>query len=123
MTKNTDLKGKAYFVSGASAGAGLLMAQLLAERGAAVSITGRSPERGAAALSSLRAVSDDVHFFACDANVASSVAETVAAAVKRMGRLDGLISSGAEGVTPPTPFADMTPEQLEIAFRSRLMPR
>ena len=39
------------------------------------------------------------------------------------GRLDILISAGAEGEIGPTPFAKLTPEQIESEFRKRLFPR
>ena len=120
---NLDLKGKAYYISGSSAGVGFAIAKTLAARGAMVTISGRSAERGEQALMMLRAISDTCFFVAGDANDAASVASNVADAVACMGRLDGVVSAGAEGVVIPTPFADMTPAQIEISFKSRLMPR
>ena len=110
---NLYLKGKAYYISGSSAGVGFSIAKTLAERGAMVTISGRSSQRGELALNKLRAISDTCFFVAGDANDAASVASNVADAVAYMGRLDGIVSAGAEGVVIPTPFADMTPAQID----------
>ena len=117
------LAGKAVLVMGGSAGIGLAVAEQLLQQGAQVMINGRSAERGEQALSRLRERFANVGFVAGDGGDPSAAVHCVAATVQRFGRLDVLVSAGAQGSTTPTPFADMTPEQLRSGFESRFLPR
>ena len=64
-----------------------------------------------------------MRFIAGDCSSYRHVAAVVEATRSMAGRLDVLISAGAEGETGPTPFAEMTPQQIESEFRKRLLPR
>ena len=95
----------------------------LAEAGAHVFVNGRSGERGERAQARLREISPDARIIAGDCASYQDAAAVVDAARSAAGRLDILISAGAEGETGPTPFAEMTPQQIEGEFRKRLFPR
>lgn len=119
----SDMHGKLALVTGGTAGVGLSIAVLLAKQGATVAVTGRSSERGAKAVERLRDLSPNSFFLQNDANNYASVARCVAEACKRLGGLDVVVSAGAQGTIGPTPFAEMTPEQLQSGFSSRFFPR
>jgi 2-hydroxycyclohexanecarboxyl-CoA dehydrogenase len=121
--KGAEFKGKTALITGGSGGIGLAVAEQLAGAGAHVFINGRSAERGEQAVARLREISQDVQFIAGDCASYQDVAAVVAAVRSAAGRLDILISAGAEGETGPTPFAELTPEQIEGEFRKRLLPR
>jgi 2-hydroxycyclohexanecarboxyl-CoA dehydrogenase len=123
MASPGEFKGKAALVTGGSGGIGLAVAEQLAEAGAYVFINGRSAERGEQAIAKLREISQDARFIAGDCASYQDVAAVVGTARSAAGRLDILISAGAEGETGPTPFAKLTPEQIESEFRKRLLPR
>jgi 3-oxoacyl-[acyl-carrier protein] reductase len=123
MAGSGDLDGKAALITGGSGGIGLHIAEQLAEAGAHVIINGRSAERGERAVAKLREVGPNVHFIAGDCASYQDAAAVVDTARSRAGRLDILISAGAEGEIGPTPFAEMTPQQIETEFHKRLMPR
>jgi 3-oxoacyl-[acyl-carrier protein] reductase len=123
MTGPAEFKGKAALVTGGSNGIGLRVAEQLAEAGAHVFINGRSAERGERAAAKLREISPDVRFIAGDCASYEDVVAVVGTARSLAGRLDILISAGAEGETGATPFAELTPQQIEGEFRKRLLPR
>jgi 2-hydroxycyclohexanecarboxyl-CoA dehydrogenase len=122
-TQKSSVQGKAVFISGGSAGIGFEVARIFAKRGASVVITGRSAKRGASALDALRALSPRSFFLVGDANDAQCTGQNMIDAEALLGQIDVVISAGAEGKVPPTLFADMTPEQIETSFKSRLLPR
>ncbi|BAH51144.1 SDR family NAD(P)-dependent oxidoreductase [Rhodococcus opacus] len=122
--KEHELAGKAALISGGTGGVGLEAGIRLARAGASVTVTGRTPERGEDALARLKAVSDDVHFEAADSGDAGSIGAAVdRAAARSGGALDIVISAGAEGQPGAKPFAEMTPDEIQAAFNSRLYPR
>ena len=123
MASAAGFKGKAALVTGGSEGIGLRVAEQLAEAGAHVVINGRSAERGERAVAKLREISPDVRFVSGDCASYQDVAAVVDTARSAAGRLDILVSAGAEGEIGPTPFAELTPEQIETELRKRLFPR
>ena len=122
MTGPAAVHGKVALVTGSSRGVGFRIAERLAEAGAVVFINGRSAERGEQAAAELRQASPDVRFVASDCACYPDAAAVVDTARSLAGRLDILISAGAEG-DGPAPFAEMTPEQIESTIRTRLLPR
>jgi 2-hydroxycyclohexanecarboxyl-CoA dehydrogenase len=119
-----DLAGKCALITGGSGGVGLETALRLARRGARVTVTGRSEERGEAALSRLRDVSDEVFFEQGDATDPGDLTDLVERVSSRQGGgIDMLISAGAAPDLGPTPFAEMSFEQIQRAFDTRLQPR
>lgn len=120
---DTDVAGKRVLVTGGTSGLGFAVAQMLARQGAVVAVTGRSAERGADAQRVLCGIQPGCCFLQADSGDYAQVARAVADAVRALGGIDSLISAGAEGSVKPTPFADMTPQELEAGFTSRFFPR
>lgn len=123
MASAAEFTGKAALITGGSDGIGLRVAEQLAEAGARVFINGRSAERGERAIAKLQEISPEVRFIAGDCASYEDVAAVVDTVRSAAGRLDILVSAGAEGEIGPTPFAQLTPEQIESEFRKRLFPR
>lgn len=119
-----DLDKKIAVISGGTGGVGLEVAQRLAARGAHVVVTGRSEEGGARALEVLRPISEDVSFEAVDSGDHAAFTDTVTRIVSGYdGGLDILVSAGTPHDIGPTPFAELSPDELRQAFDSRVFPR
>ena len=73
-----DLTGRRALVTGASRGIGLAVATALAQRGAAVAITGRKPDNLAAAVGQLQSTGADVRSFVCHQGHPESVSQLFA---------------------------------------------
>lgn len=123
MASAAGFEGKAALITGGTEGIGLRVAEQLAEAGARVFINGRSAERGERAIVKLQEISPDIRFVSGDCASYEDVAAVVDTVRSAAGRLDVLVSAGAEGEIGPTPFAQLTPEQIESEFRKRLFPR
>lgn len=101
-----DLAGRVALVTGASSGIGACAARHLAAAGADVVLVGRDDARLAATLADLRA--DGKHrTVQADLTDDGAIDDVVAAA----GPLDVLVQCA--GVFGPTPFADITPDELD----------
>jgi len=81
----SELSGKAFLVVGATGALGSRIARLLADRGADVTLSGRSAD----ALAALDIVG--AHAVAADLREPDAPRSIVAAAAERYGRLDGLV--------------------------------
>ncbi|MGA0569996.1 SDR family NAD(P)-dependent oxidoreductase [Variovorax sp. VNK109] len=110
-------------VTGGTSGVGFAIARLALAGGAQVVVSGRDPKRGAIAESTLRLIAPDASFVCGDAADWDGAFDSVEQAVRLMGGLDVLISAGAEGAVPPTPFMNMSPAELQAAFGSRVFGR
>ena len=122
--KDDDLRGKTALVTGASGGVGFRVAEKLAARGACVIINARTQDKAESALASLRALSPDAAYVLGDCGDYATATRVVQeAAALGGGRLDILVSAGAQGVVSPMPFAEMTGEQLVTAFETRMFAR
>ncbi|GLP77867.1 hypothetical protein TUM20983_49770 [Mycobacterium antarcticum] len=103
----SDLSGKAFLVVGATGALGSRIARLLADRGAAVTVSGRSAE----ALTSLGV--DGAHVVAADLREPDAPRSVVTAAIERHGRLDGLvIAAGVVAFGALTDIDDDTVDDL-----------
>src|SRR5690242_3068830 len=73
-TDSFDLTGRKALITGATRGIGLAIAEALAQRGAAVAITGRKPANLDAAAAQLRQAGADVLPLVCNQGVAADIA-------------------------------------------------
>lgn len=88
----TESMQKTAFISGGTSGIGLAASEILLERGWNVVVSGRSAERGKAALEYLSAGSRAVYMggdVGNDEDCRCMIDETV----RQFGRLDGLVTS------------------------------
>ncbi len=103
----TDFSGKTYLVVGASGALGSRVAQALAARGAALTVTGRSAEALAAF--------DGAHVVTADLRDPDAGRAVVAAAVEQHGHLDGVvIAAGVVAFGPVTDIDDDTVDDLVL---------
>ena len=94
---DSPLKDKVAIVTGGSRGIGHAIAALLAERGAAVVVSGRDPERLQRAVRELEERGAAVHGLVADAAKREDADRLVETAKERFGRLDILVNNA--GIT------------------------
>lgn len=104
-------EGKAALVTGATTGIGYATAARLLVEGAQVAITGRDPERLAAARAAL---GDDVVAIEADAASPQAVGRSVEQAIAALGRLDVVVVNA--GIAEFAPVAEATQEHFERVF-------
>ncbi|MBI5337901.1 MAG: SDR family oxidoreductase [Mycolicibacterium rufum] len=103
----TDLSGKAYLVVGASGALGSRIARKLADRGADLTVTGRSAD----ALAGI----GDAHTVTADLRDPDAGRTVVEAAREKHGRLDGVvIAAGVVAFGPLTDIDDDTVDDLVL---------
>ncbi|RZT17934.1 cyclic-di-GMP-binding biofilm dispersal mediator protein [Mycobacterium sp. BK558] len=103
----TDLSGKAYLVVGASGALGSRIARKLADRGADLTVTGRSAD----ALAEI----GDAHTVTADLRDPDAGRTVVEAAREKHGRLDGVvIAAGVVAFGPLTDIDDDTVDDLVL---------
>jgi NAD(P)-dependent dehydrogenase (short-subunit alcohol dehydrogenase family) len=103
-----DLAGRVVLVTGGGTGLGLSLGRILAGRGAAIAICGRSEanlEKGRAALEEDGA---RVAAFVCDVRDHHAVRRTVRSTVEELGSLDILVNNAAGNFVRP---AERLPEK------------
>ena len=88
-----NLKNAVALITGGSSGIGRAIAQSLATSGARVAITGRDPQRLAAAAHEL-----GVHPIQADASIEADVLRTYREVLQKFGDLDILINNAGSGV-------------------------
>ena len=90
-----DMTGKTVIVTGANSGIGLEPAGALARAGATTVLTARDPDRGAAAVDTVRARSgrDDVDLEVFDLASLGSVRKGASALLERCPRIDVLVNN------------------------------
>jgi 3-oxoacyl-[acyl-carrier protein] reductase len=87
------LKDKVAIVTGSTGGIGLGIARKLAAEGAAVMVTGRDAEKGAAVVAELRAPGGTADFFAASVQSKDDMDALVDATVRRFGKVDVMVAS------------------------------
>jgi len=102
-----DFSGRAVFVAGGTSGINLGIAEAFAAAGAKVAVVGRSPERLAQAIETLRAISPDVTGFSADVRNAEAIAGALKSAYEAFGPLDAVVSGAAGNF--PAPALGMSP--------------
>ncbi len=101
------LKGKTVLVTGGGSGIGLAVARCLADRGAAVAIVGRTPEKLRAAASANP--DRPLHPFPCDVADRAAVEQVVDAVTRQLGRIAILVHAAGVNVVRRS-MAELAPD-------------
>lgn len=88
-----QLAGKTALVTGSTSGIGRATAQLFAQEGANVVVTGRRAELGAQVVEEIRGQGGAATFYRADVTVAAEIEALVRAATEHYGRLDILVNN------------------------------
>lgn len=115
------IEGKKAAVAASSAGLGLGAAKALAVEGVQVAISGRDPDKLAAAKAEIEAASgrDDVIVIEADVSQPEGGRAFVEAAVERLGQVDILVTNA--GGPPPGKFADTDLDGYRAALDMNLL--
>ena len=120
-----DLSGRTFLVTGANAGLGFFASEQLAGAGATVVMTGRNPNRLAAARAAVvgRAAEDGrttgkVETLLLDTSNLGSV-RAAAATVRQRGRIDGLLLNA--GIVHPPKHRETTRDGNELVFAPNVL--
>jgi retinol dehydrogenase-12 len=101
----SDLQGKVYIVTGASAGVGKELARLLYSRNGTVYIAARSSERAQAAITWIReshpSAQGTLHFLKLDLNDLESIKPSAEEFLAKEKRLDVLFNNAGVMIPPP----------------------
>jgi 2-hydroxycyclohexanecarboxyl-CoA dehydrogenase len=117
MAPHATLDGKVAIVTGAGQGLGQAIAQVLAERGASVVLTGRTRSKLEMVTAEIKAAGGTCAISAGDVGVRADVDETVRVALDRFGGVDILINN-AQSSNLGVSVLGLTDEEFEPTFRS-----
>jgi 3-oxoacyl-[acyl-carrier protein] reductase len=109
------LTGRSALVFGASGGLGLASAESLAEEGARVAIVARNAEKLEAEAARIGALA-----IPGDVRESADIERAVRTTVDTYGGLDIVVANG--GGPPTMRASEITPEDIEVAFRLLLLP-
>jgi NAD(P)-dependent dehydrogenase (short-subunit alcohol dehydrogenase family) len=118
-TQWQPLAGKVALVAGASRGIGAATAQAFARTGAAVAVAARDKAALDEVAERIRAEGGQALAVPTDVGDAASVEQLVERTVAAFGRLDAAFNNASEG-PPPTPLADIEPEDFDRAIRTNV---
>jgi len=99
--------GERALVTGSTAGIGRAIAVAFAAHGAAVVVTGRDAERGAAVVREIDAGGGTAHFVAADLHDEDACTALVDSAAERLGGLSVLVNNAAGGEAHDATVAEM----------------
>ena len=111
------LDGKVAIVTGGGQGLGRAVAKVLAQRGVAVTLTGRTPSTLHTVVQEIEAAGGVAMAVPGDAGNRPDVEAAVAATVEAHGGLDILVNN-AQSVTSGLPLVDLTDDDVALAYRS-----
>jgi NAD(P)-dependent dehydrogenase (short-subunit alcohol dehydrogenase family) len=114
-----ELNGKAFLITGGSAGVGRALAQRLVGEGARVGLMARDPERLSALAAQLRESGGEVLDCAGDVRRIEDLERFVAAARERWERIDGVVNNA--GTFSAGPFAEHDDHVWEQDLSLKLM--
>lgn len=117
MSDLFDLTGRCVVITGGTSGIGLSAAQAFLEAGARVTISGRSKDRGEAALGRL-ADMGDVWFCAADASVEADAERLAETAKAHMDGVDTIVC--AAGINRRGPPQDLSLEDWDAVLDANL---
>ena len=114
-----SLEGRSVIVTGAGRGLGRGIAQVFAERGASVMMTGRTAETLESARDDFRAAGGIVDFVVGDVGVRADVDRVVEATVKAYGGI-GVLVNNAQSLDTNESVLEVTDASLAVPMRSGL---
>jgi NAD(P)-dependent dehydrogenase (short-subunit alcohol dehydrogenase family) len=109
-----NFEGRSVLITGGTRGLGLVMARMLAEEGANLTVVSRDPFEVNQAVQDLASYGAQVLAFPCDVTQKEEAEEAVARAAERYGRLDVLINNA--GVIQAAPLDHMTLDDFRNAM-------
>jgi NAD(P)-dependent dehydrogenase (short-subunit alcohol dehydrogenase family) len=89
------LEGRVAIVSGSTRGIGRTIAEMFAEQGAKVAVTGRTVDRGTKVVNGIRDAGGEAEFFPLDITDESSVQSVMNGVAEQFGSLDILVNNAA----------------------------
>ncbi len=118
-----DLTGKAALVTGSTKGIGKTIALTLARNGADIVLNGRNQDHALNVLEDIRGMGRQASFEQADIWNYEEVRRMVDGAIRKMGKIDILVASGAGGGAPPEFFNKIDPELYLDVVRSHWLSR
>lgn len=95
MAIRFDLTGKVAIVTGSSSGAGAAIAEVFAEQGAQVIVTGRTPKRAQEVVDGIIAKGGKAVFHALESSQEESIKTLIEDTVAQFGKIDILVNNAA----------------------------
>ncbi|MFF3851294.1 SDR family NAD(P)-dependent oxidoreductase [Streptomyces sp. NPDC002328] len=114
----TPLNGKTALVTGSTSGIGRAIADVLADRGVHVIVSGRSAERGAQAVAEIREAGGKADFVQADLSSADSTRALAQHARSVTGRIDILVNNA--GVFPEGATTETTEEVFDAVYNTNV---
>jgi len=118
MSYTIDLSGRVALVTGASSGLGWRFAQVLAQAGAAVVLSGRRIERLKELRARIEGQGGDAHVVELDVTDTASIKAAVAHAETEMGPIDILVNNA--GIAVQRKLLDATVDEFDDMFTTNV---
>ncbi len=109
-----SVKGKSVLITGGGAGIGRGAAEILARRGARVTVADIRPERVEQTVAAIRSEGHPIEGAVIDVAKPEQIQQAIDAAVRAFGRLDIMVN--AAGIIPIAPFLDVTFEHFQTTM-------